>query len=135
VVQSVRGSAIKRQRAFASIARFNRSRQMAAAGPCDPFAKPSANCAYETAGVDVKRSSPIGLRPFKRASSTATGAASSGCAHSSGSPALIRASRNLGSVSTQAELCARKNAKESLGFKFIASAIAAFASGILSAAA
>jgi hypothetical protein len=56
-------------------------------------------------------------------------------AHSSGSPALSSASRKLGSVSTQAELCARKNAMESLGFNFIASANAAFALGILSAAA
>jgi hypothetical protein len=46
VVQSVRGSAIKRQRAFASIARFNRSRQIAAAGPYDQFAEPSANGRY-----------------------------------------------------------------------------------------
>jgi hypothetical protein len=40
-----------------------------------------------------------------------------------------------GVVSTQAELRARNHAKESLGFNFIASASAAFASGALSTAA
>jgi hypothetical protein len=85
--------------------------------------------------ADVEPSSPVGLRLLERASSTATAAASSGVAHSSGSPALLRASRKLGSVSTQAELCARNDAKDNLGFNFIASARAAFACGALSAAA
>ena len=58
----------------------------------------------------------------------------SSVAHSSGSPALIRASRNPGSPSINGRR-ASSHATENLGFNFIASASAAFASGALSAAA
>jgi hypothetical protein len=40
------GSVWPRQRAFTSIAKFNRSRQMAAAGPCDPLTAQSLHGRY-----------------------------------------------------------------------------------------
>jgi hypothetical protein len=55
--------------------------------------------------------------------------AAPGGAHSSGSPALMRASRNPGGESIKPRRCASSHATESLGFAFIASASAAFASG------
>ena len=81
-----------------------------------------------------------GFRPFKCASAAARGwgsqkAERSGGAHSSGSPALIRASRKPGGESIKPGWSACNDATESLGFNFIASANAAFASGALSAAA
>ncbi len=60
-----------------------------------------------------------------------------GCsgAHSSGSPALISASRKPGGESIKPDKCASSPPTESLGFSFIASTNAAFASCGLSAAA
>jgi len=59
------GSVRPRQRAFGSIVRFNRSRQMAAAGPCDPLTAQSLHdrdCAQWTARVDVNRTLWIAVR-------------------------------------------------------------------------
>ena len=107
-----------------------------------PGGSPPSACAWRRAGVVAEpptSSAPV-IEPhckadFAGGDRSFINRPDASWSHSSGIPALIRASRKPGAASIKAGRCASNHATESLGFNVIACASAAFASGALSAAA